>query len=141
MTDLTDEAVQALVAEAVAAERKRCAKAGGDKAVEILLRHEPDAGPLKIQMTRQGIAAAIRKVNAALPAVTLHVNETPKSKHDVSDMLSPAAIREAALKEAEKALRDWQDSLNVHRMTETAIAVGMAADVVHDLIQKEPTDD
>ncbi len=42
--------------------------------------------------------------------------------------------RAEALKEAEKALRDWQDSLNVHRMPETAIAVGMAADVVAALI-------
>ena len=42
--------------------------------------------------------------------------------------------RAEALKEAEKALRDWQDSLNAHRMPETAIAVGMAADVVDALI-------
>ena len=50
----------------------------------------------------------------------------------------PAAIRAAALREAEEALRDWQDSLNTHRSTETAITVGMAADVVLALIGKEP---
>ena len=51
----------------------------------------------------------------------------------------PAAdARAEALKGAEKALRDWQDSLNVHRMTETAITVGMAADVVAALIADVP---
>ena len=53
----------------------------------------------------------------------------------------PAAIREAALKEAEKALRDWQDDLNANRFSETAITVGMTADVVLDLIQKGAADE
>ena len=39
------------------------------------------------------------------------------------------------------ALRDWQDCLNVARMPETAITVGMAADVVADLIAKGAADD
>ena len=52
-------ALDRLVEERVQAKRERAAKVGGDKAVEVLLRHDPDAGPLKVQLTRQGIAAAI----------------------------------------------------------------------------------
>lgn len=54
--------------------------------------------------------------------------------------IDPAAIREAALREAEKALRDWQDALNANRFPETAITVGVAADAILDLIDK-PTPD
>ena len=43
-------------------------------------------------------------------------------------------VRAGALKEAEKALRDWQDILNAQRMPETAVTIGMAADVVAALI-------
>lgn len=48
--------------------------------------------------------------------------------------IDPAAIREAALKEAVKSLRDWQTHLNRHSYKETAITVGMSADVVEALI-------
>ena len=53
-------ALDKLIAEAVKAETERCAQIGGDAAVEVLLRHEPDASPLKIQMTRKAIANPIR---------------------------------------------------------------------------------
>ena len=43
-------------------------------------------------------------------------------------------VRAGALKEAQKALRDWQDSSNAERMPETAVTIGMAADVVAALI-------
>ena len=45
-----------------------------------------------------------------------------------------AAIREAALKEAVKSLRDWQENLIRHRYKETAITVGMSADIILALI-------
>ena len=48
--------------------------------------------------------------------------------------IDPAAIREAALREAVKSLRDWQTHLNRHSYKETAITVGMSADVVEALI-------
>lgn len=48
--------------------------------------------------------------------------------------IDPAAIREAALKEAVKSLRDWQTHLNRHSYKETAITIGMSADVVEALI-------
>lgn len=48
--------------------------------------------------------------------------------------IDPAAIREAALREALKSLRDWQAHLNRHSSKETAITVGMAADVVEAMI-------
>ena len=45
----------------IRAERERCAQIGGDAAVAILLRNEPDATPFKQQCARQGIANPIRK--------------------------------------------------------------------------------
>lgn len=48
--------------------------------------------------------------------------------------IDPAAIRDAALREAVKSLRDWQAHLNRHSYKETAITVGMAADAVEALI-------
>lgn len=48
--------------------------------------------------------------------------------------VDPAAIREAALREAVKSLRDWQTHLNRHSYKETAITIGMSADVVEALI-------
>ena len=45
-----------------------------------------------------------------------------------------AAIREAAMREAVQSLRDWQNNLIRHRYKETAITVGMSADVVESLI-------
>ena len=72
-----------------------------------------------------------------------HVNETPKSEHDRQDVLSTAPsddavkAREAALKEAAKVLHDWQDDLIARQMRETAITVGMSADVVLALLTKE----
>lgn len=48
--------------------------------------------------------------------------------------IDPAAIREAALREAVKSLRDWQTHLNRHSYKETAITIGMSADVVEALI-------
>jgi len=48
--------------------------------------------------------------------------------------IDPAAIREAALREAVKSLRDWQNNLIHHRYKETAITVGMSADAVEALI-------
>ncbi len=41
-----------------------------------------------------------------------------------------AVGKASALREAENALRDWQDDLNANRMPETAVTIGMAADVV-----------
>lgn len=73
------------------------------------------------------------RIRAALTSTHVGASQAPDPV--VND---PAAIREAALREAEEALRDWQDSLNTHRSTETAITVGMAADVVLALIDKEP---
>lgn len=54
--------------------------------------------------------------------------------------IDPAAIREAALREAEKALRDWQDALNANRFLETAITVGVAADAILALIDQPAPD-
>lgn len=51
--------------------------------------------------------------------------------------IDPAAIREAALREAVKSLRDWQHSLIQRLYPETAITVGMSADVVESLIGKK----
>ena len=48
--------------------------------------------------------------------------------------IDPAAIREAALKEAVKSLRDWQHNLIQRLYPDSAITVGMAADVVEALI-------
>lgn len=48
-------------------------------------------------------------------------------------------IRAAALREAVKALRDWQDNLILCGYKEAPVTVGMAADVVLALIDKEPT--
>lgn len=48
--------------------------------------------------------------------------------------IDPAAIRDAALREAIKSLREWQDNLIRHRSPDTALTVGMAADVVKALI-------
>lgn len=92
----------------------------------------------------------------------IHVNEAQKREHDREDVLTStpsddavkareAALkdtvevialaakeaREAAMKEAAKALHDWQDDLIESRMPETAITVGMAADVVLALLTKE----
>lgn len=47
-------------------------------------------------------------------------------------------VRAAALREAGKALRDWQDDLNANSLPETAITVGSAADLILALIDKEP---
>ena len=63
-------------------------------------------------------AEAVEVLVSALPAV------------------QPDAIREAALREAVKALRDWQDNLILCGYTETSITVGMAADVIFALIDK-----
>ena len=58
-------ALDKLIAEAEARGRIKgldeAAQIGGDAAVARLLRHEPDASPLKIQMTRQAIANPIRR--------------------------------------------------------------------------------
>ena len=48
--------------------------------------------------------------------------------------VDPAAIREAAIREAVKSLRDWQSDLNRHLLMDTAVIVGIAADVVEALI-------
>lgn len=56
-----DAALDKLIREAEARVRDHAAQIGGDAAVEVLLRHEPDAGPLKVQMTRQAIANPIRR--------------------------------------------------------------------------------
>lgn len=48
--------------------------------------------------------------------------------------IDPAAIREAALREAVKSLRDWQNNLIQRLYPDSAITVGMAADVVEALI-------
>ena len=45
-----------------------------------------------------------------------------------------AAMREAALREAVKSLRDWQNNLIQRLYPDSAITVGMAADVVEALI-------
>ncbi len=55
------EAAEARVAELLAAERERCAQIGGEAAVTILLRKEPNASHFKQQMVRQGIANPIRR--------------------------------------------------------------------------------
>ena len=57
----------ALIREAEARGMERAAQIGGNAAVEVLLRHEPDAGPLKIQMTRQTIANPIRRAAKGEP--------------------------------------------------------------------------
>ena len=44
-----------------------------------------------------------------------------------------AAIRETALREAEKALRDWQNNLILCGYKEAPITVGMAADLIATL--------
>lgn len=70
MTDHTVDkaALDKLIREAEARVRDHAAQIGGDAAVEVLLRHEPDAGPLKVQMTRQAIANPIRaSIMAASP--------------------------------------------------------------------------
>jgi hypothetical protein len=46
---------------------EEAAVAGGQAAVEVLLRQEPDASPLKTQMTRQAIAKAIRNLKGPTP--------------------------------------------------------------------------
>ena len=74
---------------------------------------------------------------ALAPTDAAHVNETPKSEHDAGNVLAAAQAREAALREAAKALHDWQDDLIASQMPETAITVGMAADVVLALPTKE----
>ena len=57
----------ALIREAEARGMERAAQIGGNAAVEVLLCHEPDAGPLKIQMTRQTIANPIRRAAKGEP--------------------------------------------------------------------------
>ena len=41
---------------------EEAAVVGGDAAVEVLLRQEPDASPIKVQLTRQAAAKAIRNL-------------------------------------------------------------------------------
>ena len=48
--------------------------------------------------------------------------------------IEPAAIREEALKEAVESLRDWQNNLIRQMYPDTALTVGMAADVVEAMI-------
>ena len=52
------------------------------------------------------------------------------------DAVSVAQVRAEALRDAEKALRDWQEDLNKQRMPDAAITMGMAADVVGALMEK-----
>jgi hypothetical protein len=47
----------------------------------------------------------------------------------MSDMISKIAIV--------GVLRDWQDDLNTHRLPETAITVGMAADIVGKFVPEQ----
>jgi hypothetical protein len=55
---------------------------------------------------------------------------------DVADTAGVA--REAALKEAEKALREWQDNLILCGYSEAPVTVGMSADLVAALIAEPP---
>jgi len=48
--------------------------------------------------------------------------------------IDPAAIREAALREAVNKLRDCQDSLRIHGYPDTALSFGIAADGVESMI-------
>lgn len=57
---------------------------------------------------------------------------TPQSG---TDALRQARVEGMRL--AEKALRDWQDDLNANRMADSGVTVGMAADVVAQLIARE----
>ena len=67
----------------------------------------------------EAVIAEIRRLRAALIPVTAP---------------DPATIREAALREAVKSLRDWQNNLIQRLYPDSAITVGMAADVVEALI-------
>ena len=54
-------ALDRMLAEAL----MEAAKVAGDAAVEVLLRNEPSASPLKIQLTRQAVANPIRALITA----------------------------------------------------------------------------
>lgn len=58
----------------------------------------------------------------------------PIKRDDALAAIDPAAIREAALREAEKVLRDWQQLLIRHLYKETQMTVGIAADMILALI-------
>ena len=113
-----------------------------------------DARPVA-EVQAEAVAGAYEAAAAALPAITSSsfdgVDEqidgpyvsraailalTPADAAAALDRIR-AEAREKALREAEKALRDWQDSLTLHSAPETALTVGMAADVILALI-KEP---
>ena len=116
-----------------------------------------DARPVA-EVQAEAVAGAYEAAAAALPAITSSsfdgVDEqidgpyvsraailalTPADAAAALDRIR-AEAREKALREAEKALRDWQDSLTLHSAPETALTVGMAADVILALI-KEPAHD
>ena len=85
--------------------------------------------------------AAIRAVNLAIWKSPIKAQiSTIDASNDTAEALraiptiDPAAIREAALKDAVKSLRDWQSDLNRHLLMDTAVIVGIAADVVEALI-------
>ena len=72
----------------------------------------------------------------AMKILTLHGGSQTYAYDEIAAIpaIDPAAIREAALKEAVKSLRVWQTHLNRHSYKETAITIGMSADVVEALI-------
>lgn len=77
----------------------------------------------------------VRAVVEALRALLIAADgESYADYHAAIETATAAAIREAALREAIQSLREWQDDLNRHKITETALTVGMAADAVFALI-------
>lgn len=80
--------------------------------------------------------------DAAIAAVREYIKDTGSEleKWDIDQILhaipaiDPAAIRDAALRDAVKSLRDWQNNLIQRLYPDSAITVGMAADVVESLI-------
>lgn len=74
-------------------------------------------------------------LDAAIAAITLGRTITQNARAlQAIPTIDPTAIRNAALREAIQALRDWQDNLILCGYREAPVTVGMAADVVESLI-------
>ncbi len=127
--------------------REAAARLIYDRCADILSKQdgkipEVDQGLRLMAVPLPDLAAAIRALPVAEPepqavnAVMCAAERDAQSRDAVDLTLFRQAIRAEALREAEKALRDWQDDLNVQRMPDAAITVGMAADVVGEMMEK-----
>lgn len=94
---------------------------------------------LKVKSIPVWLIALLESAASRLPGLQHDLAAWRDLAHDepapATEYIRAAAIREAALREAIQSLREWQDDLNRHKMTETALTVGMAADAVFALIQ------